>query len=116
MATPDDGRISTTLTDVTGRWLRVRKGAVAGFALANRKNRDGVALWRVRPAEPRQAAPAIPPAPAPPPPPENLPAEPLPAPASRPWWSVAPAPPPAAGGAAERPRGAVWWSPDEVAP
>ena len=37
-----------------GRWLRVRKGVVAGHVLANRKNRDGVALWRLRPVEPRK--------------------------------------------------------------
>jgi hypothetical protein len=102
-----------------GRWLRVRKGVVAGYVLANRKNRDGVALWRVRPAEPRQVAPPVPrdPAPLPPPSPETVPPKPPSPPLAAPWWAVpASAPFPAAGGAAERRGGATWWSPDEVAP
>ena len=92
-----------------GRWLRVRKGVVAGYLLGNRKNRDGVALWRLRPLESRQAAPAVPrdPAPLPPPSPETAPPKPPPPPLATPWWAVpASAPSPAVGGAAERPRGA----------
>jgi hypothetical protein len=100
-----------------GRWLRVRKGAVAGFALGNRKNRDGVALWRVRPVEARQAAPAIPRDPAPaeasPAPPRSgsRPKNPPFAAPRAPWWAV-PAPPPQStpGGAAERDGGASWWT------
>lgn len=100
-----------------GRWLRSQKGVAAGYALANRKNRDGVALWRVRPAEPRLPPPAIPRDPASSPPSEAVPPAPLSSPASRPWWSIAAAPAPAAGGAAEGRRGARWWEgAGEVAP
>jgi hypothetical protein len=109
-----------------GRWLRVRKGVVAGHVLANRKNRDGVALWRLRPVETRRPdvsgeTSRARPGPRGPAPgrasPETSevptsahPPEPLPAPASCPWWSPPSGPPPAAGGAAERPRGASWWA------
>jgi hypothetical protein len=98
-----------------GRWLRVRKGVVAGYLLGNRKNRDGVALWRVRPAEPRQAAPAVPrdPAPLPAPSSETVPPKPPALPLATPWWAVpASAPPLAPGRAAERRGGASWWAPE----
>jgi hypothetical protein len=93
-----------------GRWLRAHKGPVHGFALTGKVDRNGANRWRLRAVEPRKPAPAIPRAPAPLPLSEAVPPEPLPALASRPWWSVAPAPPPASGGAAERPRGASWWA------
>ena len=97
-----------------GRWLRARKGVVAGYVLANRKNRDGVSLWRLRPAEPRQPAPAgdaaRPCDPASLLPLGTTPTASLPAPEARPWWSIAAAPFPPAGGVAERQRGASWWA------
>ena len=121
-----------------GRWLRFRKGAVAGFVPGNRPDRDGIALWRLRgtagdaPAgragsgeERREALspkagvgkPGKPgmtggvPHPPPPPPPDGVPPEPVqvpPPPPPRAWWSMPPGPSPHVGGAAP-PRGEAWW-------